>query len=208
MSELKPCAFCGAPAEYEYDPDLTICPHMIYCTGNCSESPTIDAETEEEAFGRWNRRPLEEALEARVKELEAELAQAKAREQKRDEQFERQRYENMDLLVELKREIALHKADTERDKEQYGLMMEEILKIPALHTELAQARAAAVQWVTYTGEPETLPERGRLVLVHDGVANLSTWHTEDMVWDFDDRAAVRVKIGDRWAYLPEPEGKP
>lgn len=58
---LKPCPFCGAEAE--------IRAYNIACTNeNCWISDTLFYEA-----GHWNHRPLEDAKDARIKELEAAL---------------------------------------------------------------------------------------------------------------------------------------
>lgn len=96
----------------------------------------------------------------------------------------------------------------------------------SLIRELALARAAAVQWVTYDGTPGTLPEQRTTVLLEregrsvaadlviqaedggdlDGGGTvrwnilLGIWHDGDMDW-----TTRNVHPGDRWAYLPTPE---
>ena len=57
MSELKPCPFCGGEAELCYSEVDTFC-------RKCN----VIQETE-----MWNTRPIEDALNARIAELEAEL---------------------------------------------------------------------------------------------------------------------------------------
>ena len=57
MSELKPCPFCGGEAELCYSEVDTFC-------RKCN----VMQETE-----LWNTRPIEDALNARIAELEAEL---------------------------------------------------------------------------------------------------------------------------------------
>ncbi len=74
--------------------------------------------------------------------------------------------------------------------------------------ELAQARAAAVQWVTYDGTAETLPDRDKEVLAcgHGfyGVAYLVE-RRGNWWWDFDiAMPSEAVFPGHRWAYLPIP----
>ena len=62
MSELKPCPFCGSS-------NLVIETLMdvVYCS-DCGAEMTGDAPSE-----CWNRRPIEDALRARIAELEQEL---------------------------------------------------------------------------------------------------------------------------------------
>ena len=87
MSELKPCPFCGQAPEYVYtESTIKHDSHIVSCVDHgciCNVRPEAEVLADsdiEPAEGlsfvtdEWNRRPLEEALEARVKELEAELA--------------------------------------------------------------------------------------------------------------------------------------
>jgi len=57
MGELKPCPFCGGS-------EIVVCGvfNVMYCNG-------CGAETD---MGDWNTRPLEDALNKRIAELEAE----------------------------------------------------------------------------------------------------------------------------------------
>jgi len=59
MSELKPCPFCGG---------TKICTekgiNLNYCD-NCSAESNVE---------HWNTRPIEDALNARIAELEAHIA--------------------------------------------------------------------------------------------------------------------------------------
>jgi len=85
-----------------------------------------------------------------------------------------------------------------------------LVRVGVLESELAQVQAAAVQWVTYTGEPKTLPgigctvlfdagEDGSIVVYYRRSPDNRTWcHFEPGQDDFE------VEIGDRWAYLPAP----
>ena len=59
--ELRPCPFCGS--EYVYRG----AENVIHC-GQCGASEGID----------WNTRPLEDAKDAEIKRLEAQLAEAGA----------------------------------------------------------------------------------------------------------------------------------
>jgi uncharacterized Zn finger protein (UPF0148 family) len=65
---LRNCPFCGSEK-------IAAAGGTIFCHG-CHLR--LDIMTPEE----WNHRPLESALEARVKELEADLAQARAADEK------------------------------------------------------------------------------------------------------------------------------
>ena len=60
--ELRPCPFCGGEAELCYSEHLTFC-------RKCN----VMQETE-----LWNTRPIEDELQKRIAELEAERDQAKA----------------------------------------------------------------------------------------------------------------------------------
>jgi hypothetical protein len=66
-----------------------------------------------------------------------------------------------------------------------------------------KGEAMLIYWITYNGTPETMPRRDKAVLVHDGVAFLNDMR-KGLCWDFDDRAAVPIEVGDQWAYLPTP----
>ena len=63
MSEMKPCPFCGS---------TKICTeksiNLNYCD-NCSAESNVE---------QWNTRPIEDALTARIAELEAEIDQLTA----------------------------------------------------------------------------------------------------------------------------------
>ena len=58
MSELKPCPFCGAMPMGEDDR------YMCSTLGCVMQEDTISAK-------EWNTRPIEDALQARIAELEA-----------------------------------------------------------------------------------------------------------------------------------------
>ena len=65
MSELKPCPFCGEPADDRYN-------RLAKCSNkSCLMNHWID---DEDFFidDDWNTRPIEDALRARIAELEAE----------------------------------------------------------------------------------------------------------------------------------------
>ena len=71
MSELKPCPFCGEPADDRYN-------RLAKCSNkSCLMNHWVD---DEDFFidDDWNTRPIEDALRARIAELEAERDQAKA----------------------------------------------------------------------------------------------------------------------------------
>ena len=64
MSELKKCPFCGSEAMNLYDDDV----EMVGCPNtDCVEfdAPMVNVAS-------WQTRPLEDALKARIAELEAE----------------------------------------------------------------------------------------------------------------------------------------
>jgi hypothetical protein len=70
--DLKPCPFCGKPAELtenEYSAPMVACEWCLARTCSHSESLAID---------KWNRRPGEDALRARAEAAEAALATARA----------------------------------------------------------------------------------------------------------------------------------
>jgi len=63
MSELKPCPFCGS-ADIRTEPGI----NLNYCD-KCSAEANIE---------HWNTRPIEDALNKRIAELEAEIDQLTA----------------------------------------------------------------------------------------------------------------------------------
>ena len=60
MSELKMCPFCGSDNVKSEEPL-----DVVYCL-DCGAEMATD-------LGDWNTRPIEDALHARIAELEAEL---------------------------------------------------------------------------------------------------------------------------------------
>ena len=71
MIDLKPCPFCGKP------PSKTA--NNIPCFYYECENPKCHAaemgwhDTEQEAIDAWNNRPIEDALQARIDELEKQV---------------------------------------------------------------------------------------------------------------------------------------
>lgn len=66
--ELKPCHRCGKPAEHadRYDGEQTVTDYGACCCANV-ECPEFGCQYDVEI---WNARPIEDALRARIKELE------------------------------------------------------------------------------------------------------------------------------------------
>jgi hypothetical protein len=79
MSELKPCPFCGNELPVHYIAmqnryvQLISCP-SCYATISCNKFLS-----DRDALATWNSRPIEDALNARIAELEAENAELKER---------------------------------------------------------------------------------------------------------------------------------
>jgi len=71
MSELKPCPFCGSPA-YSYHDNCIDFAGVKCDLGGCVCADILITEN------NWNTRPIEDALNARIAELEAENAALKA----------------------------------------------------------------------------------------------------------------------------------
>lgn len=65
MSELKPCPFCGSPA-YSYHDNCIDFAGVKCDLGGCVCADILITEN------NWNTRPIEDALNARIAELEAE----------------------------------------------------------------------------------------------------------------------------------------
>ncbi|MGE4564204.1 MAG: hypothetical protein AB7F32_04990 [Victivallaceae bacterium] len=81
MSELKACPFCGITEEYELDPIIEIGAYgdsRVRC--QCCDSSTNYVGSMEDYTAKmlWNRRPIEDKLDARIAELEAERDKFKA----------------------------------------------------------------------------------------------------------------------------------
>lgn len=66
MSELKPCPFCGS-TDIKLHDEIS---HAVWCQECFAEVPSIDIES---AIKLWNTRPIEDALNARIAELEEEI---------------------------------------------------------------------------------------------------------------------------------------
>ena len=64
MSELKPCPFCGSPA-YSYHDNCIDFAGVKCDLGGCVCADILITEN------NWNTRPIEDALNARIAELEA-----------------------------------------------------------------------------------------------------------------------------------------
>jgi hypothetical protein len=68
----KPCPHCGGPAQVVYAPAKDV--WYVQCDDD-EQCPLFDAMgARDTAIAAWNTRPLEDALRARIAELEAELA--------------------------------------------------------------------------------------------------------------------------------------
>jgi len=66
MSELKPCPFCGSPA-YSYHDNCIDFAGVKCDLGGCVCADILITEN------NWNTRPIEDALNARIAELELRL---------------------------------------------------------------------------------------------------------------------------------------
>ena len=63
MGEIKPCPFCGS-TDIKLHDEIS---HAVWCQECFAEMPSIDIES---AVELWNTRPIEDALNARIAELE------------------------------------------------------------------------------------------------------------------------------------------
>jgi len=68
--ELRPCPFCGSEAFYIKIMGNYEKPHEIYCS-KCDGAIT-EGRSEKQVVTNWNTRPIEDALQSRIAELEAE----------------------------------------------------------------------------------------------------------------------------------------
>ena len=82
MSELKPCPFCGSPA-YSYHDNCIDFAGVKCDLGGCVCADILITEN------NWNTRPIEDALNARIAELEAEIDQltARLRQERQDDKW-------------------------------------------------------------------------------------------------------------------------
>ena len=71
MSELKPCPFCGSPA-YSYHDNCIDFAGVKCDLGGCVCADILITEN------NWNTRPIEDALNARIAELEGKIDQLTA----------------------------------------------------------------------------------------------------------------------------------
>jgi Lar family restriction alleviation protein len=76
MRELKPCPFCGGEAAYTQILGNYGRPHEVYCS-TCDGGIT-EGRSKDGVIHNWNTRPIEDALNARIAELEAEIDQLTA----------------------------------------------------------------------------------------------------------------------------------
>ena len=79
MSEIRPCPFCGVVPTISGDPDSEeyvrgYCLGFVGCFNEQCPMPqdVVIEPTQKEATAKWNTRPIEDALTARIAELEAE----------------------------------------------------------------------------------------------------------------------------------------
>ena len=68
---LKPCPLCGADAETHYEKLCGTTIYMVKCSvDKCQCQEMGWHETETDATNVWNTRPIDDALQARIAELE------------------------------------------------------------------------------------------------------------------------------------------
>jgi len=70
--ELKPCPFCGLDDEIYLEQGYSLDPNKYPVCRNCASKGLRDYNIES-----WNNRPIEDALTARIAELEKQLADSK-----------------------------------------------------------------------------------------------------------------------------------
>ena len=71
MSELKPCPFCGESVELDYS-ELPNRKHWFITCECCGMMYQSSISQRKYVKVDWNNRPIEDALNARIAELEAE----------------------------------------------------------------------------------------------------------------------------------------
>lgn len=182
MTELKPCPFCGKQVEMDIVPGADIGNDEYYVGCGCLSN-------EPGCYGLESDGDTEESV--------ADSWNSRPLE---DALKERLDYKIGELSKTMRQKIRHRDRAIQAEK-----------RIADLESELAQARAAAVQWVTYDGTPETLPGPGRWAMVilagHlEPLAALCLLHIDldcAMSWASSDKDWL-VSRGDRWAYLPTP----
>jgi len=76
MSELRPCPFCGERVYIDYDYVELSCQQEIETVVMCKECGAMSKPSAAGNLGAdqyWNTRPIEDALQARIDELERRL---------------------------------------------------------------------------------------------------------------------------------------
>lgn len=79
--------------------------------------------------------------------------------------------------------------------------------IVSLKDQLAEAKAAAFQWLTYDGTHKTLPKQQQSVLLKlsGGDRTITAyWLGTSRMWRLEKGFVAGMETGDRWAYLPTP----
>jgi hypothetical protein len=72
--KLKPCPLCGDDAEMHYEKLCGTTIYMVKCSADKCQCQEMGwHETETDATNVWNTRPIDDALQARIAELETTL---------------------------------------------------------------------------------------------------------------------------------------
>lgn len=214
MSELKPCPFCGTSAKSKisssdwYHIECGSDPGPSCCHMATVNTPEVIQLLEE----KWNKRAVEgqkraDATEDRVKQLESENVRLK----RDNDQGQTKNRKLIQILKGASVKRGILNATIRQLNYRLGDLKSEIKELQA---ELTQAKAAAVQWVTYTGEPETLPTEGvDVCLIIDERSMFGCLLYEKIigegikpVWSvpFERGDFIKVEPSDRWMYLPVP----
>ena len=220
--KLKPCPFCGAKP-HPTTADLLTRPCFYYECENktCHAAEKGWHDTKQEAIDAWNTRPIEDALQARIAELEYQLANYKAAADGTTHWCAECKMKD-DRIAELEAENAIFRAaDYEALKNAEvkpiycakcgdGIVVDDdgICGVCAgaqdgviqnLQNKVAELKKSAIVWHRYPDEKPELNVKC-LVMFDDGEPIIDSF--DGFYWfDIEKTWVDRIT---HWAYLPEP----